>query len=84
VLHGELAVWRDAAALRDRAVASGRSVLTAWRCDDGRFSGVPDSFDGVHVFRNGFRQALGLPNTARPVADHCVFEWQDGGFRPAH
>jgi hypothetical protein len=83
MLQRELAVWRGAATLRDAALSSARIEMAATGCKDAAFLGVPDTFRGAHVFRNGFREAMGLPEPMTALAETCVFEWQDGHFRPS-
>jgi hypothetical protein len=77
----EVAVWRQAAELRDRVLADARTAIDRTGCAQAGFTGVPDSVSGAYVFRNGFPEALGETFTdvnAAPV--NCRFAWVDGGF----
>jgi len=77
----EIGVWRRAADLRDRVLAEAHTAMARQGCAEATFRDVPDSVDGAYVFRNGFREALGLANReGRAVASDCELMWRDGQF----
>ena len=77
----EVAVWRQAAELRDRVLADARAAIERAGCAQAGFTSVPDSVSGAYVFRNGFPEALGRAFTdANAVPADCRFAWVDGRF----
>jgi hypothetical protein len=80
-IQREVAVWRQAADLRDRVLADARTVIDRAGCTQGGFTSVPDSVSGAYVFRNGFPEALGETFTEVNAAPaQCRFVWVDGRF----
>jgi hypothetical protein len=77
----EVAVWRQAAELRDRVLADARAAVDRAGCAQAGFTSVPDSVSGAYVFRNGFPEALGRTFTdADAVPADCRFAWVEGRF----
>lgn len=75
--------WQDACALRDRVMAA-YEVQSA-RCEPFDVTGLPDTNEGAYVFRNGFREAVGLladrPGRASdPARPPCSLEWAGDRF----
>lgn len=74
--------WQDASALRDRVIAAyaAESAL----CEPLGVSGLPDTNDGAYVFRNGFREAVGLADRNEGASDRsrppCSLEWTGDRF----
>jgi hypothetical protein len=79
-LEHELSVWRRAADLRDHVLNEAHGSILNGRCAVAHFSDVPDSVDGAYVFRNGFREALGLRGDE--ASPECNFTWNGGRFLP--
>lgn len=52
--------WHEAAALSDKTLASTAVSWDKEKYDGVVFVGLPDSYHGVYLFRNGFAQALHL------------------------
>ncbi len=77
----EVAVWRQAADLRDRVLADAHAAIDRAGCVQAAFTSVPDSVSGAYVFRNGFPEAIGTTSTDPNAAPaDCRFAWVDGRF----
>ena len=50
--------WEEAAQVRDTVLRSAAQVLSESKCASAYFGNVPDSRQGVYIFRNGFSEAL--------------------------
>lgn len=80
----EVAVWRQAAELRDRVLADAREAIDRAGCAQAGFTRVPDSVSGAYVFRNGFPEAIGGTYTDVNAAPaDCRFAWVEGRFSPS-
>lgn len=77
-----LHAWEEAAQLRDAVLQSANRSLAESGCPSGQFQNVPDSWQGVYVFRNGFSEALdrrAVP-AGGDVPPACDFTWTSGRF----
>jgi hypothetical protein len=74
--------WEQAARLRDAVLQSAAQVLSDSKCAVAHFRHVPDSLQGVHVFRNGFSEALGgrAVEAGGPLPPACEFTWTTDHF----
>ncbi|MEX2273357.1 MAG: hypothetical protein WD690_17940 [Vicinamibacterales bacterium] len=72
--------WQNASLLRDQVLWNARATALSLGCSNPSFENVPDSLDGVYVFRNGLPEALelGYADAGRT----CVLRWDDGAFSP--
>lgn len=85
-IRWHLQPWQKAAALRDTVLQEALHALAKPGCAAVAFKGVPDTQDGAHVFRNGFKEALRLEGAQvetivdGEVEDDCTFRWAGQRF----
>jgi hypothetical protein len=77
-----LRAWLDAAALRDRVLASAVESVQQAACSHAQFTEAPDSIRGAYLFRNGLDEALRARGvTVSPAAPaRCRFAWNGSAF----
>jgi hypothetical protein len=70
--------WVNAAALRDRILGQVAIEATARRCTSMAVLGLPDEYEGAHLFDAGVVQAferVGVRVSDAPYAGECTFRW---------
>ncbi|MGH9311556.1 MAG: hypothetical protein ACRD1S_00015 [Vicinamibacterales bacterium] len=78
--------WKSAGMLRDAVLASARDTALQSNCPALALEGLPDSIDGVYVFRNGFYDAVAIEEQMASVRARiaptagCAFVWRNGNF----
>lgn len=88
-LRFHLRAWEEAAEQRDRVLLAALRALDANTCRSVAFEGVPDTWCGAYVFRNGFAEALRrtYPERTASLLSHdraeCRFVLRLGSFERA-
>jgi hypothetical protein len=73
--------WQEAAEVRDLVLRSAIQTLDGSKCASAHFRNVPDSRQGVNIFRNGFSEALaGRAVEAGRAPAACDFTWTADRF----
>ena len=76
--------WVSAALQRESVLRAARENLPSANCPSVSVNGLPDSYEGAYVFRNGFREALRMYRidvTALVATDAaCEYEWTGSQF----
>jgi hypothetical protein len=76
--------WIAAAAQRESVLAAARETLDGADCASISVSGVPDSYMGAFIFRNGFKEALARDDIQTPPIREgdaeCAYKWTGSGF----
>jgi hypothetical protein len=72
--------WHEAARQRDVLLA--RAKEASGDCTQPRFAGMPATFRGAQLFRNGFDEAFRMSANVVPsaTARECDFVWNGSGF----
>ena len=70
--------WAAAALERDRVLDAYRT--SGVQCLPTEIRGLPDHIRGAHVFRNGFRDAIGSVTPSVTASPRCVLVWDGTRF----
>ena len=80
-IRTHLKPWQEAAEVRDLVLRSAVQMLSESKCASAHFRNIPDSRQGVNIFRNGFSEALAGRAVARDNAPAaCDFTWTADRF----